>query len=41
LAKIMLHRTRRRRELAELERSINDSADRRLSDLHQDDWLEQ
>lgn len=40
LAKVMLHQTRRRRELAELERSISDSADQRLADLYRDDWLE-
>lgn len=40
VAKVMLHRNRRRRELAELKHDINDSADRRLADLYWDDWLE-
>lgn len=40
VAKVMLHETRGRRELDELIRDINDSADQRLSELHRDDWLE-
>lgn len=38
MARVLLHLTRRRRQLAELERVIKESARRRLSELEHEDW---
>ena len=38
LAKVMLHRNRRRRQLAELERYVSEQAEERLHRLDAEDW---
>lgn len=40
IAQVLLHEARRKRELAELERIINERADQRLHELTREKWPE-